>query len=155
LYVKRRETYNIDRCALYSVLWGQCSEAMQVKIKSADSYNTMDHNSNSLELIKVIKGAAYKFESQQNIYLTLDNAKCTFYAYQHQVADETNAAYMSKFKNTIEVIERFGGSVGDDKALMLDKLKSAGQNDKTATDKEKATAAETAKRKAHAIAFLK
>ena len=60
------------------------------------------------------------------------------------------------FKSAFKVIERFGGDAGDDKALMLEQLKSAGRgNNKTATKKEKATAAETAKCEARAIAFLK
>ena len=57
--------------------------------------------------MQIIRGIEYKFERQKNIYLTLDNAKCAFYTY-HQAADESNAAYMSKFKNTVEVIEHYG-----------------------------------------------
>ena len=30
----------------------------------------------------MIKGIAYKFESQKNIYLALHNVKCAFYAYK-------------------------------------------------------------------------
>jgi hypothetical protein len=41
MFVKQQETYNNNKCALYSVIWGQCSEAMQLKIKSDDLYDTM------------------------------------------------------------------------------------------------------------------
>jgi hypothetical protein len=77
------------------------------------------HAQRQRQPIKVIKGAAYKFESHKNIYLALDNAKCTFYAYL-QAPDETNANFMSKFKNTIEVIKHYGGAIGEDKALLLE-----------------------------------
>ena len=50
--------------------------------KSAVPYNTLDQGSNSLELIKIIKSIAYTFESQQSIYLALDNAQYLSYAYQ-------------------------------------------------------------------------
>jgi hypothetical protein len=70
---------------------------------------------------KEIKGIAYKFESQKNIYLALDNTKCTFYAYQ-QAPDKTNANYMSKFKNVIKVIEHYGGGIGEDQVLVLKEL---------------------------------
>jgi hypothetical protein len=142
MFVKQRETYGSNKCALYSVVWRQCSEAMQAKIKSDDSYNEMYENSDSLGLIKVIKGIAYKFESQKNIYLALDNAKSAFYAYQ-QGADETNASYMSRFKNTIEVIEHFGGSIGEDKALVIEELKIAGCEPITASVEELELAMET------------
>ena len=114
----------------------------------------MQEVDDSLILIKMMKGTAYKFESQKNIYLALDNAKCTFYAYK-QGPDETNANYMSKFKNTIEVIEHYGGTIGEDKALVLEELESAGRNNETASTEEIETAQDLAKCKMHAIAFLK
>jgi hypothetical protein len=73
--------------------------------------------------------------------------KCAFYAYK-QGADETNANYMSKFKNTIEVIEQ-------DKALVLEELNYTGHNKETASSEEIETATDLAKCKMHAIAFLK
>jgi hypothetical protein len=112
------------------------------------------HAQRQRQPIKVIKGAAYKFESHKNIYLALDNAKCTFYAYL-QAPDETNANFMSKFKNTIEVIKHYGGAIGKDKALLLEELKLAGHDADTAATKEILIAKDKAKCKAHAIAFLK
>ena len=70
LCIKRRETYHSNKRALYHVLWGQCSKNC-----------ILDQDSNSLELIRIFKGIAYKFESQQNIKFALDKAKCLFYAY--------------------------------------------------------------------------
>jgi hypothetical protein len=159
MYVKQRETYENNKCALYSVIWGQCSEAMQGKIKSDEDYKKTHEDSNGLKLIKVIKGITYKFESQKNIYLALDNDKCTFYSH-HQGPEETNVNYMSKFKNTVEVIERYGGNIGDDKVLITEELKVALKSTNqgvlsTATAKQIETATLTARRKSHAIAFLK
>ena len=80
--------------------------------------------------------------------------KCAFYAYK-QGADETNANYMSKFKNTIEVIKHYGGTIGEDKALVLEELTSVGRNKEAASPEEIETATDLAKYKMHAIAFLK
>jgi hypothetical protein len=41
-------------------IWGQCSEAMQAKIKSDKLYNDMQEVDDSLTLIKMIEGIAYK-----------------------------------------------------------------------------------------------
>jgi hypothetical protein len=82
------ETYE-NNCALYSVVWGQCSKVMHAKLKSDDGYESMHEESGSLRLIKLIKGIKFKFESQKKIYLALDNAKCAFYAH-HQGPEETN-----------------------------------------------------------------
>ena len=43
MYVKQLETYKKNnKCALYySVIWGQCSEAIQAKIKSKKLYDSI------------------------------------------------------------------------------------------------------------------
>jgi hypothetical protein len=154
MLVLRRSTYETNKCALFPVIWNQCSESMQAKIKSADNFESMDTESNSLDLLLEIKGIAYKFESQKNIYLALDNAKSAFYVYR-QGPEETNATYMSKFKNSIDVIEHYGGNIGDDKVLVTEELRKTGATDMVATEEEKKQAIKTAKSKAHAMAFLK
>ena len=58
-YVRQVEIYKTNKCNLYAVVWGQCSEAMQAKIKSDDKYNDMHESSDSLVLIKLIKGITY------------------------------------------------------------------------------------------------
>jgi hypothetical protein len=78
-FVKNKRNYKSNKVMLHSVIWGQCSEAMQAKVKTDPSFQTIHDNSDSLALIKIIKGIAYKFESQQNMYLALDNAKSAFY----------------------------------------------------------------------------
>ena len=45
-----------------------------------------------------------------------------FYTYV-QAHDETNASYLSKFKNMVEVIEHYGGSIGDDEVFVTSELK--------------------------------
>jgi len=59
---------------------------------------------------------------------------------------------MSKFKNTIEVIEHYGGTIREDNALILKELKSMGRNYETVTAEEIETTQDLAKRKMHAIA---
>jgi hypothetical protein len=58
MFVKRRETYHTNKCALYSVILNQCSQAKQNKIKSAEFFETMNNNSDSLAILKEIKGIA-------------------------------------------------------------------------------------------------
>ena len=55
MYFTRPEKYN---CALYSVIWNQCSQAMQTKLKSNELFPEIDANSNSLSLLLEIRGIA-------------------------------------------------------------------------------------------------
>ena len=154
LYATQIRAYRSNKCALFSLVWGQCSESMQSKVKSSNGYDEMVDSNDSLALLKTIKGISYKFESQDNIYLALDDAKSSFYSY-HQGSDESNAFYLTKFKNTIDVIEHYGGVIGTDDALVLEELKKNISEPTEATPNEIARATTTAKNKAHAIAFLK
>jgi hypothetical protein len=40
LFMEKREWYTENKCTLYAVIWSQCSEAMQAKIKSVPGYQT-------------------------------------------------------------------------------------------------------------------
>jgi hypothetical protein len=96
-YCKRKDTYISNKIALYSVIWSQCSEVMQARLKSSKDFESMNDDSDSLALLLEIKGISYRFEAQSNLYLALTHAKTAIYAYQ-QGPNETNASFMSKFK---------------------------------------------------------
>jgi hypothetical protein len=51
---------------------------------------------------------------------------------------------MLKFKNTFEVIEHYRGTIGEDKALVLEELKSVGRNNETVSAEEIETATDLA-----------
>jgi hypothetical protein len=150
-YCKRKDTYISNKIALYSVVWSQCSEVMQARLKSSKDFESMNDDSDSLALLLEIKGIAYRFEAQSNLYLALTNAKTAIYAYQ-QGPNETNASFMSKFKNYIEVIEHYGGTIGDDDALITEEMKNLQSSGDSKTDL--ATAMLMARNKAHAIFFM-
>ena len=151
-YCKRKDMYISNKIALYSVIWSQCSEVMQARLKSSKDFESMNDDSDSLALLLEIKGISYRFEAQSNLYLALTNAKIAIYAYQ-QGPNETNASFMSKFKNYIEVIEHYGGTIGDDDALITEELKNLQSSGDSKTDL--ATAMLMARNKAHAIFFIR
>ena len=79
IYVKIIDTYAENKSTLYSVLWGQCSNRMKTKIKALDIFELISENSDILALLKEIKGISYRFESRDNIYISMDDAKALFY----------------------------------------------------------------------------
>jgi hypothetical protein len=121
-YVMRLERYRQNKDSLYAVIWAQCSSAMQAKLKTVEHYEKMDENLDCLELLKAIKGIAYKFETQGYIYLSLDDAKSEFYSYK-QGRYESNSDYLTKFKSMLEVITHYGGNFGNDLALVREEMK--------------------------------
>ena len=157
-YVKRIDMYAENKSTLYSVLWGQCSDTMKTKIKALANFETMSEHSDSLALLKEIKGISYRFECRDNIYMSMDDAKAIFYT-NKQVHDESNADYLTKFKDICEVIEHYGGSLCDDKAMIEEELANLILQDPSCSKEEKedyrADALVLAKNKALAMAFLK
>ena len=127
--------YKDNKTALYTLVWGQCSEPMQAKIKTTNEYDIMAKKYNSLQLLIAIKGISYKFESQGNIHITMLEAKINIYTYQ-QGHDESNTAYLNKFENMIQIAEHYGGSIGEEEALVNDSLKNINKTINTATEVE-------------------
>ena len=121
-YVIRVERYRQNKDSLYAIIWAQCSSAMQAKLKTIEDYEDIDETLDCLELLLAIKGIAYKFETQGYLYLSLDDAKSEFYAYK-QGRHENNSDYLTKFKSMLEVITHYGGSFGDDPALVKEEMR--------------------------------
>ena len=95
---------------------------MQAKLKTIEDYVIIDETLNCLDLLLAIKGIAYKIKTQVYLYLSLNDAKRKFYAYK-QGRYESNSDYLTKFKSMLEVITHYGGSFGDDPALVKDERK--------------------------------
>ena len=75
---------------------------MKTKIEALDIFELISENSDSLALLKEIKGISYRFESMDNIYMSMDDAKALFYA-NKQLHDESDADYLTKFKDIFAI----------------------------------------------------
>jgi hypothetical protein len=127
-YVKRSTIYKQNKKALYMVVWAQCSNAMQVKMKSISTFTKFDEERECLDLLKEIKGVSYKFEAQRYPPLALYEAKSAFFRFQQHKA-LSNTDYLDKFKALYEVIEHFGGMIGHDPMLIKDEARRNGTTD--------------------------
>jgi hypothetical protein len=95
----------------YAVILGQCSKAMKAKLTSLDDFKTKSHNIDCIWILKEIKGITYGFEGQRSIYLSLDDARTSYYAYT-QGPNDTIAIYLEHFTSLVEVLEHYGGTIG-------------------------------------------
>jgi hypothetical protein len=89
-YFERSAMYNTNICPLYSIIWSQCSDGMQAKLKANKDFEDIKTNTDSLAQLMEIKGIAYTFESQRNMYLVINNAKTELYS-QKQFPDKLNS----------------------------------------------------------------
>jgi hypothetical protein len=119
---EQRKKYKANKLELYAVIWGQCSESMQSRVKAAVEFETFRLSRDSLLLLKEIKGIAYRFESQEYIFKALHDAKAAYYN-SKQGIEETCDTYRSRFINAADVIEHYGGDIGSDPILIKAQLK--------------------------------
>ena len=110
---------------LFSVIWSQCSKSMQSKIKTADTFDVIERNSDFLGLLMEIKCIAYKFETQGYTHSSLHEAKRAFFKV-YQLKHETDSEYLTRFKAIVAVIKQYKGNIGDDLILVHTEIVRSG-----------------------------
>jgi hypothetical protein len=109
-YVKTKARFEMEVKKLYAVIIGQCTEMMMTKLKAMPTFNDIHNNKNTLELLKAIKGLAFKFDGEKELGMSLVEAMDKFYRF-YQSKEMPNAQYLEKFNNIVDVIEHYGGTV--------------------------------------------
>jgi len=101
---------------LYSLVWGQCSEAMRAKLESVDGHHELSENGDGIGLLKQIKNIVYNFQDQKYMPLALYEANRRLYACTQ--GKNTPQEYQVQFLNTVDVIEHCGGRIGAEPGIV-------------------------------------
>jgi hypothetical protein len=78
-YVRKKTYLNKYLKTLYSLVWGQCTDFMRTRIEVLDKYEEMSTQSNSIDLLKVIRSLAYNFQSKKYRPLAISDGTRRFY----------------------------------------------------------------------------
>ena len=116
-YCTRTDYLESNLKTAYAVIWGQRSEAMKANLTSIDDFEAKSHESDCVWILKEIKGITYRFEGQRYIYLSLDDARTSYYAYT-QGTEDSISSYLEHFRSLVEVLEHYGGAIGEDPGLL-------------------------------------
>ncbi len=119
---KRPKEENIK--TVYSLIFGQCTEAISAKLESVGNHQAISVASNGIELLKNIKTIMYNFQSQKYGPLGLHESKRRFYL-MSQDKHMTVTIYLERFQNSVEVIEHCGGTIGLNPGLVDATMRSA------------------------------
>jgi hypothetical protein len=109
---------------MYSLIWGQCTEAMRAKVQSTQLYSAMSSTFDAVELLKTLKDVVFSFQDQKYGPQALAEAKKRF-SLLTQDKHMTCQHYLEKFKNAVQVTEHCGGDIGVDNGLVNATLASA------------------------------
>ena len=150
-WVREEQGLEATLHSLYNVIWGQCSPSMQEKIRSRPKFHVTEEKEDVIGLLKEIKGISHQFESHENIYDSLYEAKKGLYNFRQQPQD-SNSTHLRSFQNLVDVIEHYGGNIADDSALTKYETEYYKKINETASSTK---VKERAKNKMLAIMFLK
>jgi hypothetical protein len=78
-YVRQLTTLHQNIRTLYSLVWGQCTDAMRQRVEALKEYDKVHSELNGLELLKLIKNQAFNFSSQKNWKHALHESTRKFY----------------------------------------------------------------------------
>ena len=110
IFDTRENTYRLNMGPLYNLIWGQCSKAMQTKLKSMNTFRNIHTNKRCDILLKIIQGIMFHFETKDYLALGLKKAIVNYYACV-QRKKETCACFLARFKSNMDVLSHYGGSL--------------------------------------------
>jgi hypothetical protein len=97
-HLKRTVALNNNETTRFSIIQGQCTDAMRVEIKPHENYNTIATDLDVVELLKIIKGVAFNSKTQKYTYKSIHEAMCKYWV-THQGMSKTVHEYHDKFMN--------------------------------------------------------
>jgi hypothetical protein len=110
-YVKSQAKFEIEMKKLYAIITGQCAEYLLAKLNGLAEFKNIHANKDALALLKEVKGLVFKFDGKKEFEMSLVEATDKLY-HMYQTKDKTNIQFRDKFKNLVEVVEYYRGTMG-------------------------------------------
>jgi len=81
-YILQKNVLESNTKAAYTIIWGQCSEALRAKVKSSSGYVSKSTACDCKWLLKTIHGIMLCFNGQRKIHHFISNAHGAYHAYR-------------------------------------------------------------------------
>ena len=131
----KAEAFNNFLARLYSVVLGQCTEALEDRLKSTNGWANVQQD--GIELLKLVKTVCYNFEENRFPADALLDVKETFYR-MAQGRNESLQHYYERFKNQLAVMDEVGINITDD--AMVEYYAAHNNRAGNATDEDRVAA---------------
>ena len=109
-YSKRTRILRENLGAIQAVVWGQCSEAMQTKLKAISVHVEKAAEHDCAWFLKSIKAITMQFDDKRNGYYSLLDAMAGFLNCRQQQG-QTVDRYLDSMNGWVDTIEHHGGSI--------------------------------------------
>jgi len=98
---------------LYSLVIGQCSEAMIARVNNHSDYAKVLADRDGIGLLVIIKSICFNFHDQKYAPQSIHEAKVKFYSIRQGCFD-TVTQYYEKYQNNTQVLDQCGGDISLD-----------------------------------------
>ncbi len=118
----RHQTNNHHK--VYCLAWQQCTKQLRQVLEAQKKFESVNRNSEGIELLKMIKLACFKIEEQTFIPQKVVEAKTAFYRLKQ--GNDSLQDYHTRYLNQVKVIEQCGSSLSEDpliRSFVCKKLK--------------------------------
>jgi len=116
-YITRKNVLESNLKAGYTIMWGQCSEALRMKVKSSSDYTAKSRDCDCKWLIKTIRGVMLRFDGQRKIHRSIGDAHAAYHSYR-PAQEASLAVFLEEFTALVDTIEHYDGCIGYDTALI-------------------------------------
>ena len=110
-YREKLKVFAILRAGLYSLVLGQCTDALQERLKSHHDYQNA--NQDGIALLVIIRSLIHTFEENRKLSDAIMDVKEKFYKF-YQGRHMTLERYHKLFLAQVEVLDEVGITVEDD-----------------------------------------
>ena len=100
-YINRIRALKDNKCKIYGLAWGQCSESMRSRVKSLDDFEERNRECNCVWMLRSIRAIMYKFEGKRDICLELLDVYSALENCRQQPREATTT-YHDNFQNIID-----------------------------------------------------
>ena len=115
--MKKLDQLQTNTNALFSLIWGQCTDSMQAKVEAAPTFEQVARDNDGIELLKLIKDIAFNFSSQKYLPQAIHEAKRRFFL-QFQGRQLNVKDYLEQFMNHVSVLDHIGANVVNDSGIL-------------------------------------
>ena len=110
-YLVREQSYEENKKKLFMVVWDQCSKSLQNRLESIQGFDKIKRKRDVLKMLKKIKSHMYDFDETEFLGTSLNTAVMSILNCK-QGNSESNANYLARFRNNLDVLEYYGGTFG-------------------------------------------
>mmetsp|Transcript_14419 Transcript_14419/g.27117 ORF Transcript_14419/g.27117 Transcript_14419/m.27117 type:complete len:227 (-) Transcript_14419:11-691(-) len=92
IFMKRKDQYDTNKNSLYTIIWDQCSDALQAKLQGTSEYERYAPLSCPIALLKHIKQVSLKFENVTYKPASVQDAQVALFSFYQTKQDTSQGA---------------------------------------------------------------